>query len=118
MVSPTGYESTILGAASFDLSGLPKEYLTTTQKVHSITWVQSVFQSLGMRSLLGSSLRLEPFQYCVLRGPSYGALVLRQTQGYLAFLLPRSQPIDAPLLQWARTVNFNDLKRQPGFQTI
>ena len=118
MVSTDNYESTILGAAAFDLSGLPKEYLTTTRSVHSITWVQSVFQSLGMRSLLGASLRLEPFQYCVLRGHSYAALVLRQAQGYVAFLLPPSQAIDPALLQWARTVRFGDLKRNPEFQTI
>ncbi len=118
MVFTDNYESTILGAAAFDLSGLPKEYLTTTRSAHSITWVQAVFQSLGMRSLLGSSFRLEPFQYCVLRGFSHSALVLRQTQSYVAFLLPPDQPIDASLLQWARTVRFGDLKRHPEFQII
>ncbi|MGQ9866546.1 MAG: hypothetical protein ACUVSQ_09760 [Pseudanabaenaceae cyanobacterium] len=112
------YEAILLGAAAFDLSGLPKEYLTTTRSAQNITWVQSVFQSLGLRSLLGSSLRLEPFQYCVLHGRAYSALVLRQAQGYVAFLLPPSQPIDPPLLQWARAVRFGDLKRNPEFQTI
>ncbi|HAN46334.1 MAG TPA: hypothetical protein DCQ32_07250 [Cyanobacteria bacterium UBA8156] len=118
MASEVDYEAILLGAAAFDLSGLPKEYLTTTRSVQSITWVQSVFQSLGMRSLLGSSLRLEPFQYCVLHGRSCSALVLRQAQGYVSFLLPRSQLVDPSLLQWARTVRFGDLKRNPAFQTI
>ncbi|NJK59743.1 MAG: hypothetical protein HC918_05110 [Oscillatoriales cyanobacterium SM2_1_8] len=68
--------------------------------------------------MLGSSLRLEPFQYCVLRGPTYTALVLRQNQGYAAFLLPKSLALAPPLLQWARQVDLNQLKRNPLFQTI
>ncbi|NET08838.1 MAG: hypothetical protein F6K16_29900 [Symploca sp. SIO2B6] len=78
--------SPILGAAIFDLNGLPKEYYTTTH-YQDISWVQTVFQALGLRSLLMASLRLEGFNYSVVHGSEYCAIVVKQHDCYLASIL-------------------------------
>jgi hypothetical protein len=77
--------NSVVGAAIFDLSGLPKEYFITSENA-DVSWVQTVFQALGLQSLLISSLRLEGFRYALSYGTGYCAIVVRQKTRYLALL--------------------------------
>ena len=76
----------ILGAAIFDLNGLPHDYFTTVD-YQDIGWVQTAFQALGLRSLLTSSLQIETFQYSIVHGTEYCTLITKQTQGYIAMIV-------------------------------
>ncbi len=73
----------ILGVAIFDLSGLPREYFITEENP-STAWVQIVFQALGLRSLLASSLELEGFQQITITLAETTAIVVRRKQDYIA----------------------------------
>jgi len=111
------YLDLMLGAAIFDLNGLPKEYFITSES-SGMEWVQAIFQALGLQSLLISSLQLEGFQHVTIRGIDYCAIVVKQKAYYVALLL--AQPFcDLPndqFLQWARTFNPQDLSQHPRFQ--
>lgn len=73
----------ILGVAIFDINGLPREYLITEEN-SSTNWVQIVFQALGLRTLLASSLELEGFQQITIRLEETTAIVVRRRQDYIA----------------------------------
>ncbi|TVP61383.1 MAG: hypothetical protein EA342_20860 [Leptolyngbya sp. LCM1.Bin17] len=77
---------TIVGVATFDLNGLPKEYFITqdNQQTH---WVQLVFQALGLKSLLLSSLKLEGFQHITIDLKQQSAIVVRGKDNYIAVLM-------------------------------
>jgi hypothetical protein len=76
----------ILGVAIFDLSSLPKEYYVTAD--HDNThWVQLVFQALGLKSLLMSSLKLEGFLHISIGFTQQTAIVVRTKDDYIALLL-------------------------------
>ena len=72
------FEAYALGAATFDLSGLPKEYYTLVDGSKSIIWVQPIFQALGLKSLLAASLPVEGFTHAVIHGNDYTAIVIKQ----------------------------------------
>jgi hypothetical protein len=114
------YQSAILSAATFDLSGLPRDYFIRVTGNHTIAWVQTIFQVLGVRSLLGSSLRLEGFSHSVLKGSEYTALVVKQPNGYLAILYDPDYPMltDPSLTAWAKQLNPTQLKKDKKFQAI
>jgi hypothetical protein len=42
------YVDFVIGAATFDLSGLPKEYFVTVEG-NDISWIQTIFQGLGLQ---------------------------------------------------------------------
>ncbi|MBF2025976.1 MAG: hypothetical protein IGS48_04305, partial [Oscillatoriales cyanobacterium C42_A2020_001] len=67
------YMNDVIGAAIFDLNGLPKEYFTTSDN-SNMGWVQTIFQALGLRSLLISSLQLEGFHYATIQGLEHCAI--------------------------------------------
>lgn len=73
----------ILGVAIFDQSGLPREYFVTKAEPDTV-WVQIVFQALGLRSLLASSLQLEGFQQITIRLENATTIVVRRRQDYMA----------------------------------
>jgi hypothetical protein len=77
------YSNSIVGAAIFDLNGLPKEYFTTGEG-SNMSWVQTIFQALGLRSLLMSSLQLEGFHHAVIQGSDCCAVVVKQPARYMA----------------------------------
>ncbi len=114
------YQAAILSAATFDLSGLPREYFLRVTGTHTIAWVQTIFQVLGVRSLLASSLQLEGFSHTILRGSEYTALVVKQPNGYLAILYePDYQDLtNSSLTEWARQLNSNQLKKDQNFQVV
>ena len=108
------FETHTLGAATFDLSGLPKEYYTLVDGSKSITWVQPIFQALGLKSLLAASLPVENFTHAVIYGKEYTAVVLKQQGNYLAILIDSQiQVVDERFLNWAfqRTVRLHTRRR-------
>ena len=96
----------ILGAAIFDLNGLPHDYFTTVD-YQDIGWVQTAFQALGLRSLLTSSLQIETFQYSIVHGTEYCTLITKQTQGYIAMIVSHDvfQQQSEQLIAWMQTLS-------------
>lgn len=113
------FDSYTLGAATFDLSGLPKEYYTLVDGSKSIIWVQPIFQALGLKSLLAASLPVENFTHAVIHGKDYTAVVIKQQGNYLALLIdPKSEIINDKFLLWAQSFDASSLKNNPKFQVI
>jgi hypothetical protein len=109
------YPEYIMGAAIFDLNGLPKEYYTTAESAN-MSWVQTIFQALGLRSLLMSSLRLEGFHHVTIRGSEYCAVVVKQKALYIALLLNRQNDIvDHAFISWLQNFQPSELKQNPRF---
>ncbi|KKI99261.1 hypothetical protein [Prochlorothrix hollandica] len=106
----------VLGAAVFDWNGLPKEYFTTDEN-KDIGWVQTVFQVLGLRSLLMSSLRLEGFMHVIVEGSPHRAIIVKHRDGYVALLLDSNdhQDIAPSFLDWAHNLNTQRLSTDPRF---
>ncbi len=101
------YTDYIVGAAIFDLNGLPKEYFTTSES-SNMSWVQTIFQALGLRSLLISSLQLEGFHHATIYGAEHCAVVVKQKNQYTAMLLKtQDSVINDTFITWVQ--NF-----QPG----
>lgn len=75
-----------MGVAIFDFSGLPQQYFVTADN-ESTSWVQLVFQALGLKSLLMSSLKLDSFSYICIELGHQTAIVVRTKEEYVALLL-------------------------------
>lgn len=116
---PPAYANAIFGAAIFDLSGLPKEYFTT-QESSDVNWVQTVFQSLGLQSLLLSSLQLEGFRYARIHGNDHCAIVVKQSACYTALLLDRNLPetSSSTFVKWVQELKPQALKADPRFSVV
>lgn len=109
----------ILGVAIFDLNGLPKEYFVTKEN-NSTNWVQLVFQALGLKSLLMSSLKVEGFQHISIDYGNRTAIVVRAKDDYVALLL--SEPLKFAstkqgdqFSQWVRHFERNLLRKNERF---
>ncbi|MEP0888008.1 MULTISPECIES: hypothetical protein [unclassified Leptolyngbya] len=113
------YSNSIVGAAIFDLSGLPKEYFTTSES-SDVSWVQTIFQALGLQSLLISSLRLEGFRHAVIHGQDYLAVVVRQRVRYMALLVRKEelQVISEGFLAWSLDFEPSILRTHPRFSAV
>lgn len=110
------YADAVVGAAVFDLNGLPKEYFTTAQTI-DMTWVQTIFQALGLRSLLMSSLQLEGFRHATIYGSEYCAVVVKQKAHYTALLIHKQDDlISDAFIQWVQNFQLSELKQNPRFQ--
>lgn len=109
----------IVGAAIFDLSGLPKDYFTTAAN-QDVSWVQTIFQALGLQTLLMSSLRLEGFRYSVIHGADYQAIIVRQKQCYTAVLIAHSGQMlpQTELIQHIHDIEPGWLKSHPRFNSV
>lgn len=110
------YPNCVVGAAVFDLNGLPKEYFTTPED-DNMSWVQTIFQALGLRSLLMSSLQLEGFHHATILGTDYSAVVVKQKTQYVALLIQPQAAIDADFIEWIQAFEPNELKQNPRFQS-
>lgn len=111
------YVDAVVGAAIFDLNGLPKEYLTSKES-QDLGWVQTVFQALGLQSLLMSSLRLEGLRHVVVHGLDFQAIVVRQEACYVALLLRNASPhLDPQFIQWARSLEPASLRESSQLQS-
>jgi hypothetical protein len=112
------YSDCIIGAAIFDLSGLPKEYLTTLESA-DIGWVQTSFQALGLQSLLTSSLRLEGFHHALIHSADYCTVVVKQKSRYMALLTrPSALRNPEPFIQWVQELEPAALRSHPRFCVI
>lgn len=109
----------LLGAALFDTSGLPREYFVTEH--HRTThWVQVVFQALGLRSLLASSLKLEGFQQTTIHLKDTAIVVVRRRHDYLALrvqatAIPAMQRGNQDFAQWVNTLDHRFFRQHPHF---
>ena len=115
----TTYVDTIIGAAIFDLSGLPKDYFTTNES-KDIRWDKTIFQALGLRSLNMASLQDDGFRHAVIHGTGYCAVVMKQRAQYTAFLIHRddfSQLSDS-LMQWIQEFEPGVLISNPRFNSV
>jgi hypothetical protein len=114
-----GYADLIMGAAIFDLSGLPKEYFTTSES-SDISWVQTIFQAVGLQSLLISSLQLQGFQHALIHGTGYSAVVVKQKLHYTALLVKPDSPdeISQALLQWLQELEPSTLRHHTRFNSV
>lgn len=111
------YVNDIIGAAIFDLNGLPKEYFTTSD-TGSMSWVQTIFQALGLRSLLTSSLRLENFHHATIHGIDCSAIVVKQRTYYVALLMKqKNEEVSADIVSWAQSFELEQLRVNPRFRT-
>lgn len=114
-VPSSPYIDHILGAAIFDLNGLPKEYFTTAEET-SMNWVQTIFQALGLRSLLMAFLQLEGFHHAAVQGEGYCAIVVKQKNLYIALLLRQdNEEISDQLVKWVQTFQPEILRNHPRF---
>ena len=111
------YSKSVLGAAIFDLNGLPKEYFATPED-DNMSWVQTIFQALGLRSLLMSSLQLEGFHHATILGIDYSAVVFKQKTYYIALLMQPHTMIDAAFMGWVQTFEPDALKTDPRFHLV
>ncbi|MBW4658314.1 MAG: hypothetical protein KME15_06545 [Drouetiella hepatica Uher 2000/2452] len=111
------YSKLIIGAAIFDISGLPKEYLTSTES-SDVSWVQTIFQALGLQSLLTSSIKLEGFRHVIVHAKDYRAIVVKQKVCYTALLCQSETQISAELIQWAMEFQPTTLKNDPRFSVV
>ena len=117
--SSVSYSDSIIGAAVFDLSGLPKEYFTTVES-NDVSWVQTIFQALGLQSLLLSSLRLEGFRHAVVHGMEYRAIVVRQKTRYTALLFRETdlKEVSETFLRWTQDFEPRTLRVHPRFSSV
>jgi hypothetical protein len=113
------YSDSVIGAAIFDLSGLPKEYFTTADS-GDIGWVQTIFQALGLQSLLVSSLQLEGFHHAVIHGAGYCAIVVRQRARYTALLVRQAdlKELSSSFVYWMQDLEPTILRTNPRFSTV
>ncbi|MCU0569148.1 MAG: hypothetical protein MUF49_21560 [Oculatellaceae cyanobacterium Prado106] len=109
------YLNFIIGAATFDHSGLPKEYYVTADS-HDVSWVQTIFQGLGLQALLTVSLNLQGSQHIVIQSKEYRAIVIRQRVLYLALLIgPSEVPLSQEFVRWAEALDPRTLKNHERF---
>lgn len=112
----------ILGAAVFDLNGLPREYYTTEDN-QGTEWVQTVFQALSLKALITASLRIEGFQGITIRTENYDAIVVQLNSGYTALLFKKAKIFvediaDPAFDEWVRNFEASILRNSNHFQTV
>lgn len=111
------YVNLVIGAATFDLNGLPKEYFVTSKSVNG-NWTQASFQALGLQSLLASSLQLEGFCHAIIHGEDRQVLVVRQPSNYLAVLLQADAVVSSDFIRWAQNFELALLKSESRFTQV
>jgi hypothetical protein len=109
------YSEHILGAAIFDLTGLPKDYYISTE-IADISWVQTIFQVLGLQTLLSSAFQLDDFRYAVVHGAHFHALIIGKPSCYVALLIRQSEMVmSEALVGWAIDFDPAVLAQDPRF---
>ena len=110
----------ILGVAIFDLNGLPREYFVTAENENT-HWVQIVFQALGLKSLLMSSMKLDNFHHICIDLNQQTAVVVRTKNAYVALLIRGKRDLHTALAseqfsQWVRQFEQDKLRQHPRFK--
>lgn len=111
-------ENAVLGVAIFDVNGLPREYFVTPENP-GISWVQTVFQALGLKSLLTSSLQLDSFQHIVVHAQHQSAVVIRQRHRYIALLIHAEKApkdISPVFVHWVKQFESTTLRNSQRFR--
>jgi hypothetical protein len=112
------YFDRILGAAIFDLSGLPKDYYISIESA-DISWVQTIFQALGLQGLLTTSFQIDGFRHAVIHGAHCHAVIVRQASCYVAILMQQNDTLASAedLAQWASDFDPTTLASDPRFSS-
>lgn len=111
------YFDRVLGAAIFDLSGLPKDYYISVESA-DISWVQTIFQSLGLQGLLTASFQVDGFRHAVIQGAQCHAVIVRQSNCYVAILMRQNDALTSEdLAQWASSFDPTTLGSDPRFSS-
>lgn len=111
------YLDRILGAAVFDLSGLPRNYFISSESA-DLSWVQTIFQTLGLQALLDSSFQLTGFRHALIQSAHFQAVIVRQADCYLALLIHQKDILDLDnLIEWATTFDYRVLANDARFST-
>lgn len=111
------YFDRILGAAIFDLSGLPKDYYISVESA-DISWVQTIFQALGLQGLFTSSFQIDGFRHAVIHGAHCHAIIVRQAGCYVAILMQQNDTLTSEdLAQWASDFDPTILASDPRFSS-
>ncbi len=115
----SAYVDAVIGAAIFDLSGLPKDYFTTAEN-SDISWVQTIFQALGLRSLIMASLQVDGFRHAAIHGTGYCAIVVKQRVRYVALLVRRDDfaAFADSFLLWMQTFEPGLLTSNSRFNSV
>lgn len=115
--SSVSYSDQILGAAIFDQSGLPKEYYVSVETA-DISWVQTIFQALGIQNLLSVSFQLEGFRHSLIHGTYFHAIIVWQKSCYLALLVQQTEGmISEDMVAWATEFDAAQLASDPRFSS-
>ncbi|KAM3092016.1 hypothetical protein ACKFKG_23790 [Phormidesmis sp. 146-35] len=94
----------VLGIATFNLEGLPQCYFATEDNPN-LMWIQTAFQTLGLRSLLS----LGDFDHAIVYGQNHCILLVQQPQTYVAVLLPATVKVSSDWIEWAQKFEINEL---------
>ncbi len=109
------YSDQIVGAAIFDLSGLPKEYFVPADST-DISWVQTIFQALGLQALLTSAFQLEDFRHAIVHGAHFHAIIVRQSECHVALLIHHNEAmLSEAVIEWAIDFDPSTLTGDPRF---
>ncbi len=113
------YQGHITGAVLFDCNGLPQEYFTSTQ-ISLENWEQLIFQLLGLRWLLMSSLKIDNFGFARASSGNHTAVLLRQRETYLALLTENlnNKVNELEFRQWLSKFELAELRRDDRFQSF
>jgi len=113
------YRAHVTGAVLFDSNGLPREYFTTAQLTLE-NWEQLIFQLLGLRWLLMSSLSFDHFSFARASSGHHTAVLLRQRESYVALLTENLQGkiYDIKFRQWLSTFDLTTLRHDERFQSF
>lgn len=113
------YQGHITGAVLFDSNGLPQEYFTSTQ-ISLENWEQLIFQLLGLRWLLMSSLKMDNFGFARASSGNHTAVLLRQRETYLALLTESldDKVYDLAFRQWLAKFELAELRHDDRFQSF
>lgn len=102
--------------------GLPRDYFITSQ--HKDTaWVQLVFQSLGLRQLMASSLGFPGAGHTMIRTKIGNIVVVCCERGYIALLLKRALPqerpqVDRDWVQWVCDFEATVVRTHANFKSV
>lgn len=112
----------VLGVAIFDANGLPQEYFVTPEN-KTTHWVQIVFQALGLKPLLMSSLGLDGFHHVSTILGENTAIVVRGKKTYIALLVKgqyffRDMEAAEQFSQWSRQFEQTTLRQNGRFKPV
>jgi hypothetical protein len=111
------YFDRVLGAAIFDLSGLPKDYYISAESA-DISWVQTIFQALGLQGFLTASFQIDGFRHAVIHGVQCHAVIVKQPNCFVAILMQQNDAIVLEdLADWASSFDPATLASDPRFSS-